>query len=256
MAEVSPKIFISYSHNDEPLKNELIKHLSILKRQGVISIWQDREISPGIEWDKQIKDNLQTADIILLLVSSDFISSEYCNGVEVKTAIERHNAGDARVIPVILRNVFWQLDHFAKLQALPTNATPVKSWTNQDDAFTDIAQGIRDVAKELITKRQQEQKLADKEAALAQYRQKVAEFAADGEISQIEAYILQEEQQRLGLTDQEADTIRAQVLEPYGRYKENLDKYRQIFTQWVEEQGYPLKGQNYPFRQHGNLHYL
>ncbi|UKO99394.1 SUMF1/EgtB/PvdO family nonheme iron enzyme [Nostoc sp. UHCC 0870] len=240
MAEVSPKIFISYSHEDEPLKNELIKHLSILKRQGVISIWQDRKISPGTEWDKEIKDNLQTADIILLLVSPDFIASEYCNGVEVKIAIERHNAGDARVIPVILRNVFWQLDHFVKLQALPTNATPVKSWTNQDDAFTDIAQGIRKVAQELIRKRQEEQARANKASALAQYRQKVEEFAADGEISMAESFILQDEQKKLGLTDQEVEKIREQVLEPYGIYKENLDKYRQFFTQLVKAQGYPL----------------
>jgi formylglycine-generating enzyme required for sulfatase activity len=240
MAEVSPKIFISYSHNDETLKNELIKHLSILKRQGVISIWQDREISPGTEWDKQINDNLKTADIILLLVSSDFIASEYCDGVEVKTAIARHKAGDACVIPVILRKVLWDSAPFAKLQALPTNATPVKSWTNQDDAFTDIAEGIRDVAQELITKRQQEQALTDKASALAQYRQKVEEFAADGEISMAESFILQDEQKRLGLTDQEVERIREQVLEPYGIYKENLDKYRQFFTQLVKAQGYPL----------------
>ncbi|MBD2362650.1 SUMF1/EgtB/PvdO family nonheme iron enzyme [Anabaena minutissima FACHB-250] len=240
MAEVSPKIFISYSHNDETLKNTLITHLSSLKREGVISIWQDREISPGTEWDKQINDNLKTADIILLLVSSDFIASDYCWGVEVKTAIARHNAGDTCVIPVILRKVLWDSAPFAKLQALPTNAKPVTSWISPDDAFTEIAQGIRNVAQELIKKRQQKQKLTDKASALAQYRQKVEEFAADGEISMAESFILQDEQKRLGLTDQEVEKIREQVLEPYGIYKENLDKYRQFFTQLVKAQGYPL----------------
>ncbi|AUT00751.1 hypothetical protein CLI64_10265 [Nostoc sp. CENA543] len=240
MAEVSPKVFISYSHKDEPLKNELIKHLIILKRDKVISLWHDREISPGVEWDQQINANLQTADIILLLVSSDFIASDYCWGVEVNTAIARHNAGNARVIPVILRNVMWQSAPFAKLQALPTNAKPVKSWPHEDDAFTDIAQGIRDAAKELIQERQQKQARANREAALAEYRRKVVEFAADGEISLAESFILQDEQKRLGLTDQETEKIREQVLEPYGIYKENLDKYRQFFTQLVEAQGYPL----------------
>jgi len=257
MAEVSPKVFISYSHNDEPLKNELIKHLSILKREKVISIWHDRELSPGTEWDKQINDNLKIADIILLLVSSDFIASEYCWGVEVEIAIARHNAGDARVIPVILRSVMWQSAPFAKLQALPTNAKPVKSWTHEDDAFTNITEGIRDAAKDLIRERQKKQALANKEAALAQYRQMADKFASDGEISMAESFILQDEQKRLGLTDQEAESIREQVLEPYGIYKENLDKYRQFFTQLVEAQGYPLgekaKGELHTVQAHYRL---
>jgi hypothetical protein len=91
----------------------------MLERQGVISTWHERKIPPGREWDQQINENLNTADIILLLVSSDFIFSKYCWDVEVTKAIERHKAGEACVIPIILRNVDWQLAPFAKLQALP-----------------------------------------------------------------------------------------------------------------------------------------
>ncbi len=116
---MSLKVFCSYSHNDEPLKDELAKHLTMLERQGVISTWHERKIPPGREWDQQINENLNTADIILLLVSSDFIFSKYCWDVEVTKAIERHKAGEACVIPIILRNVDWQLAPFAKLQALP-----------------------------------------------------------------------------------------------------------------------------------------
>ncbi|MDZ8239537.1 MAG: toll/interleukin-1 receptor domain-containing protein [Nostoc sp. ChiQUE01a] len=127
MPEESLRLFFSYSHKDEALRDELAKHLTILEWQGVISSWHDRKILPGEEWDYQINDNLNTADIILLLVSSDFLFSKYCWDVEVKKAIERHHAGEACVIPVILRSVDWNGAPFGKLQALPKNAEPVVS---------------------------------------------------------------------------------------------------------------------------------
>ncbi len=241
MPEVSLQLFFSYSHKDEALRDELANHLSTLTRQGVISNWHDRKILPGEEWDHQINDNLNTADIILLLVSSDFIGSNYCWEVEVTTAIERHNTGKARVIPVILRRVDWSNTPFAKLQFLPKNAEPVTSWTNRDEAFTNVAQGIRAAAQELKGERQQKLVLARKEAAIAEYRQLVEEFVADGEISFVESEILKDLQEQLELTDEEARTVRDKALEPYGKYKENLDKYKQIFTKLVDEQGYPLE---------------
>ncbi|MEH1976894.1 MAG: GUN4 domain-containing protein [Nostoc sp.] len=241
MPEVSLQLFFSYSHKDEALRDELANHLSTLTRQGVISSWHDRKILPGDEWDHQINDNLNTADIILLLVSSDFIGSNYCWEVEVTTAIERHNTGKARVIPVILRRVDWSDTPFAKLQFLPKNAEPVTSWTNRDEAFTNVAQGIRAAAQQLKGERQQKLVLARKEAAIAEYRQLVEEFVADGEISFVESEILKDLQEQLELTDAEARTVRDKALEPYGKYKENLDKYKQIFTKLVDEQGYPLE---------------
>ncbi|MEH2248673.1 SUMF1/EgtB/PvdO family nonheme iron enzyme [Nostoc sp.] len=159
---MSLKVFCSYSHNDEPLKDELAKHLTMLERQGVISTWHDRKILPGKEWDQQIKENLNTADIILLLISSDFISSKFCWDVEVNRAIERHDAGEACVIPIILRKVSWQSAPFARLQALPKNALPVKSWIDQDDAFTNVAEGIKVAAEQLTKERQQKQQQAEK----------------------------------------------------------------------------------------------
>ncbi|ASF47258.1 toll/interleukin-1 receptor domain-containing protein [Methylovulum psychrotolerans] len=143
------KLFYSYSHKDEEIRNELEKHLSILKRQGVISEWHDRKISSGTEWENQINQQLQSASIILLLVSSDFIASEYCYGKELQVAMERHEKGEARVIPIIVRSVDWQGAPFGKLQALPKDAKAVTSWDNHDEAFTNIVQGIRSAIDEI-----------------------------------------------------------------------------------------------------------
>ncbi|MDQ3917929.1 MAG: tetratricopeptide repeat protein [Acidobacteriota bacterium] len=148
------EVFYSYSHKDEKLRDTLEEHLALLKRQGVISQWHDRGIGAGREWAGEIDEHLKSADIVLLLVSSSFIASDYCYGVELQLAMERHEAGAARIIPVILRPCDWKKAPFGKLQALPKNARPVTKWSNRDDAFTDIAGGIRRVAEELVAKRQ------------------------------------------------------------------------------------------------------
>ena len=139
-------MFYSYSHKDEALRDQLEKHFAILQRQNVISSWHDRAIQAGTEWENDINEHLESADIILLLVSADFIGSDYCWGIEVKRAMEQHNTGIARVIPIVLRAVDWSGAPFSKLQALPKDAKPVTSWLNQDEAFADIARGIRQVA--------------------------------------------------------------------------------------------------------------
>ena len=149
---VTPKpieVFFSYSHKDEELCGELLKHLSILKRQGVIQDWHDRKIGAGTEWEGEINTHLNTAGVILLLISADFLASDYCYDVEMKRALKRHDAGEARVIPVILRPVDWKGAPFGKLQALPTDAKPVTSWPDRDQAFLNVAQGIRAAVKEL-----------------------------------------------------------------------------------------------------------
>jgi tetratricopeptide (TPR) repeat protein len=143
------KVFYSYSHKDERLRDTLEEHLSQLKRDGVISEWHDRGISAGREWAGEVDEHLKSADIILLLISSSFIASDYCYDVELKLAMERHEAGDARVVPVILRPCKWENAPFGKLNAMPKNAKPVTKWSNRDDAFTDIADGIGRVAEEL-----------------------------------------------------------------------------------------------------------
>jgi len=155
------EVFYSYSHKDEALRDELENHLSILNQEGIISGWHDRKLAAGDEWDGVIKEELNTADIILLLVSSDFIASKYCSGIEVKRAMERHEAKEACVIPVILRPVRWQKAPFSKLTAFPKDAKPVTEWNNQDSAFVDIAGGIEAAAERLIAERKERLQKAD-----------------------------------------------------------------------------------------------
>jgi len=137
------ELFYSYAHEDEKLRVELEKHLSLLERQGLLRGWHDRKIEPGSNWDEEIDDRLRRADVILLLVSADFMASDYIWGKELEVAMERHDAGDARVIPVILRPVDWATAPFARLQALPRDGKPVVSWPSRDEAFLDVARGIR-----------------------------------------------------------------------------------------------------------------
>src|SRR5712691_3977808 len=147
------EIFYSYAHEDEALRQELEKHLAILKQQGFISGWHDRSISAGTEWAQEIDAHLNTAQIILLLISASFLASDYCYRIEMQRALERYEVGEARVIPIILRSVNWEaVPSLSKLQALPTDAKPVTSWPNAptyDEAFLDIEQGIRRVVLEL-----------------------------------------------------------------------------------------------------------
>jgi hypothetical protein len=155
-AEEQPRpieVLFSYAHEDEVLRDKLEKHLSSLKRNKRIVCWHDRNIRSGTEWRLDISENLDKADIILLLVSADFLDSDYCNTVEVARALERHDKKDARVIPVILQPVDWHDEKFAKLQALPRDGRPVARWSNIDEALLNVAKGIKDVVKELEEKR-------------------------------------------------------------------------------------------------------
>jgi hypothetical protein len=147
------ELFLSYSHRDERLREKLDKHLSALRRQGLIQIWNDRKVAAGDEFDQEISTHLESADLVLLLVSSEFIASDYCWGKELKRALERHQARQARVIPIILRPCDWHNTPFGNLVALPTDGRPVASarWPNTDSAFENIAAGIRKVVTEMTS---------------------------------------------------------------------------------------------------------
>ncbi|MFI5154106.1 MAG: toll/interleukin-1 receptor domain-containing protein [Chitinophagales bacterium] len=136
-------LFISYSHADEALKNELDKHLIMLKRSGKIEVWNDRRLVAGQEWDDEIAKELANAHIILLLISADFNNSEYIWEKELAEALRRHEEGSARVVPIILRKCDWHDGPYAKLQALPRGGKPVTEFPDRDEAFMEIASGIR-----------------------------------------------------------------------------------------------------------------
>lgn len=146
------KIFFCYARKDRVFRDSLERHLEPWRRSGQIITWHDREILPGTKWKREIDVHLQTSDIILLLVSPNFMASDYCYGVEMRQALERHKAGEAHVIPIILHPVHWQETPLSDLQALPTDAKPVSTWPNHDEAYLDIAAGIAKVVKTLLTK--------------------------------------------------------------------------------------------------------
>lgn len=142
-------VFLAYAQPDELLRNALEKHLSMLMRQGLITSWHNQKILPGQEWEPETILHLSTADIILLLLSPDFLASDYSYGVELKHAMERHQRGEATVIPVILRPVDWKHHSLGKLRVLPSDGRPVTSWPNQDEGFLSVAEGIREVVKKM-----------------------------------------------------------------------------------------------------------
>lgn len=143
------RFFCSYSHKDDELREQLEAHLAPLKRQGQISTWYDRRIIPGHEYKDEIDQNLNEADVILLLVSADFINSDYCYEIEMATALKRHQKRDAKVVPIIIRTCNWQEAPFAKLKALPKDGYAVTLWDDRDEAWTDVSDGIRKVVEEL-----------------------------------------------------------------------------------------------------------
>jgi hypothetical protein len=144
-------VFLSYVHEDEELLRQLEAHLSMLKREGLIATWCDRQIMPGADWAGVIDQHLEQASLILLLVSADFLASDYSYQIEVKRALELHQAGKAVVIPLIMRPTDWKNTPFAQLQALPTGAKAITDWSNQDNAFVDIVTGIREVVEKLAS---------------------------------------------------------------------------------------------------------
>jgi|AraplaCL_Col_mMS_1032034.scaffolds.fasta_scaffold00072_6 hypothetical protein len=146
-------VFFSYTHADEALRDELEVHLSLLKRQELIEAWHDRRIVAGSEIDATIEANLEAADIILLLVSPNFIASDYCFSREMHRALEKHEAKTARVIPVILRACDWHTAPFGKLLAVPEDGHPVASAANRDEAFAKVARAIRKAVAEVAGKK-------------------------------------------------------------------------------------------------------
>ena len=143
-------VFFSYAHRDKLLRDRLDNHLSNLKYRGLITSWYDREIEAGEEWTQQIDIRLNKAHIILLLISADFMASQYCYSIEMKQALERHERREADVIPILLRKVLITDAPFAKLYMLPTDGKPVTKWRDRDSAFFDIACGIEKVAKKYL----------------------------------------------------------------------------------------------------------
>jgi hypothetical protein len=156
---MSTKVFISYSHKDEEFKDSLTEHLAGLVRSGVISEWNDRKIIPGTDWSNEISENLKSADLILFLISSSFLSSDYCVNVEAETALTMHKSGEAQLIPIVIRAVDWSDTELSKLQGLPKDAQPISLWSDRDEAWFNVIQGIKENIREFRSTIKKEVKL-------------------------------------------------------------------------------------------------
>ncbi|PZV16103.1 MAG: hypothetical protein DCF21_10995 [Leptolyngbya sp.] len=175
MAGEALDVFISYSRRDEGLKDELVNyHLKLLKREGKINTWQDRDIEAGAEWATEIKTNLEKADIVLLLITRHFLASDYCYETEMQRAVQRHHDGTARVIPIILKPCSWEDSLFSQLQVLPQDGIPITRWDDQDEAFVNVEKGIRRVVDALNTERQEAVAAKAREAEELKQRQEEA----------------------------------------------------------------------------------
>ncbi|MFZ1873177.1 MAG: toll/interleukin-1 receptor domain-containing protein [Chania sp.] len=149
-------LVFSYSHADEALRNELEKHLSPLKRMGKITTWHDRRIVPGQEFEHQIDLYFSQADVILLLISSDFIASDYCYQVEMANALERHQRGEAVVIPVILRDCAWHRLPFGSIMAATIDGKPITKFTSHDEGYVQVVDAVSRAIAEMETKKPQQ----------------------------------------------------------------------------------------------------
>jgi TIR domain-containing protein len=145
-------VFFSYSHADEVFRDQLEKQLSLLKRQGVIEVWHDRRIGAGQEFAHEIDRHVETDDIFLLLISADFLASDYCYDKEMTRAMQRHEAGEAIVIPVILRACDWQGAPFGKLNASPPDGKPVTKYPDRDEALLEVAKAVRAAAERVAAR--------------------------------------------------------------------------------------------------------
>jgi hypothetical protein len=142
------EIFLSYSRQDEKFCRELMQHLVVLQRRQSVTFWYDREIKPGTHWAREIEKHVHAAQIILLLVSADYLASALFSGEEVRLALQRQQEGKARVIPILVRPCAWKDTTIGDLKVLPTNEKPVSQWSNSDLAFVDITRGIREIIKD------------------------------------------------------------------------------------------------------------
>lgn len=147
-----PSVFFSYSHADETLRDQLEIQLAVLKRQGVIETWHDRRITAGENLNQAINERINADDIILLLISPDFLASNYCYEIEMDRAMERHRAGEAIVIPVILRPSDWLHPPLNELRATPRDGKPITKWPDRDEAFLEVVKDIRAAAEKLASK--------------------------------------------------------------------------------------------------------
>ncbi len=154
-------LFYAYAEADEALRQELENHLTSLKREGLIAPWHKGSISAGSNWQEEITTHLNSAQVILLLISASFLASDFCESALLDRVIERYNTGQVLIIPIILRPCDWQNYPFGKLRSLPDNNKSVTEWPNRDSAFLNVAHGLRQAISAMLLSASQTQQQSD-----------------------------------------------------------------------------------------------
>ena len=142
-------VFCCSAPEDQEMLALLVKYLSPLQRSDQITVWSAINLNSSVGWEKEFSQRLESADIILLLISPDFLASDYCYNILMKRAIERHEQGNVAVLPLLLRPTYWKNMPFAHFQMLPRNGLPLSKWPDPDDAFLEILQAIEQIASKL-----------------------------------------------------------------------------------------------------------
>lgn len=235
MEEILLNIFFAYSREDSKLRERLDKHLSGLKRRNFVNTWYDGKIDAGKEWEKEIDFNLSKADIILLLISADFIASDYCYEIEMKRAIQRHENGESVIIPILLNPCDWSDLPFSKIQALPQNGKPITSpfWDNQEVALNEIANSIKEIVDTLRQTKSKHLKsinevLKEKDTKLKITLEQLEELALEQEIKDETI-----DKQRKTITELEKniDNLKNVVSDLNKTFNENNTQFEKIIKQ-------------------------
>jgi TIR domain len=231
------KIFLSYAHRDDEYRQELMVQLSSLLNRKLVEIWHDRQILAGSDWATDISQSLESADIILFLVSADFIDSKYCYGIEMARAIEREQAQTARAIPIIIRYCDWQPTPLGKLQALPCDGRPVAAWGNKpwDEPLFSVVKEIERVAKDIQVQRRSGWLAAQKAQAIVEFKVFATDHYRDGVLLPAERTLLNLKQRELLLTAAEVNEILSSIEAEVQQHQANLEIYRS--TVMAELQG-------------------
>ena len=166
------KAFISYSHKDEAALRRLHIHLAVLRRESRIDEWFDREILAGGEIDAEIAERLESSGLFLLLVSPDFLASDYCVEREMGRALERHRSGESRVVPIIVEPCDWASTPLRHLKTLPSEGKPISEWTNENNAYLDVVQELRRIleGEEMPRAAEQEEATIQPESSRSRFR--------------------------------------------------------------------------------------
>jgi formylglycine-generating enzyme required for sulfatase activity len=224
------KVFISYSHDDKQFCDNIIKYLE--QYSDSIDLWADYGIKAGDEWDETILKNLREADIILFLISINFIRSKYIKDNELSVGYELRQAGSAEIIPILLTECDWvRVDELTRFQALPIDpndkrAQYIDNWDEDRRApvYNSIARAIYEKASDIIKNRQ----VREKNEKLQCYREKCQEFFSKSpalELSIAHQHILQYFCKDLGISDAEAEKAFEEVQEPFRICKKNRERY-------------------------------